>query len=160
MRTVRPPPRRCLAPTVQPQSPVRLFKIHLEYPRLLALFCACGVGRFSLTRLSGIVEQIAKLREAGVEVILVSSGAVGCGRRVLSKQALLSSNFHSQLRASSSGDNVSLLNDRTQGYNSACASAGQLGLMSLYETLFGQCEIAVSQVIPLSQTEPNPIPTQ
>lgn len=33
------------------------------------------------------------------------------------------------------------------GYNSACASAGQLGLMSLYETLFSQFDIGISQFL-------------
>lgn len=32
------------------------------------------------------------------------------------------------------------------GYDSACAAAGQLGLMSLYETLFSTRQVATSQV--------------
>jgi glutamate 5-kinase len=54
-------------------------------------------GRFSLTRLSAIVEQLAELRNSGVEVILVTSGAVGCGRMQLRRQALLTANFHDQV---------------------------------------------------------------
>jgi hypothetical protein len=90
-------------------------------------------GRFSLVRLSSIVEQIADLRRAGVEVIFVSSGAVGAGRMLLRKQALLTSNFRQQLDGNANDDGTS------QAYaSSACASAGQLGLMSLFETLFQQ----------------------
>jgi glutamate 5-kinase len=87
-------------------------------------------GRFSLVRMSALVEQIAALRRDGVEVILVSSGAVGCGRMLLRKQALLSTNFHQQL------DSEKASAAQSSDYNSACASAGQLGLMSFYETLF------------------------
>ncbi len=32
-------------------------------------------------------------------------------------------------------------------YNSACAAAGQLGLMSLYETMFNQFDIPTSQIL-------------
>jgi delta-1-pyrroline-5-carboxylate synthetase len=43
-------------------------------------------GRPSLTRLGAIVEQIGELSNAGVQVIFVSSGAVGMGKRLLRKQ--------------------------------------------------------------------------
>ena len=43
-------------------------------------------GRPSLTRLGAITEQIAELHHKGVEVIFVSSGAVGMGKRLLRKQ--------------------------------------------------------------------------
>ena len=37
-------------------------------------------------------------------------------------------------------------NSKGSGYDSACAAAGQLGLMSLYETLFSTRQVATSQV--------------
>ena len=43
-------------------------------------------GQVSLTRVAAITEQIAELVNDGVEVIFVSSGAVGMGKRVLRKQ--------------------------------------------------------------------------
>jgi delta-1-pyrroline-5-carboxylate synthetase len=44
-------------------------------------------GRPSLTRLGAITEQIAELVSQGVQVIFVSSGAVGMGKRLLRKQS-------------------------------------------------------------------------
>ena len=43
-------------------------------------------GQVSLTRIGAITEQIAELVNDGVEVIFVSSGAVGMGKRMLRKQ--------------------------------------------------------------------------
>ena len=40
-------------------------------------------GRLDVTRMSALVDQIAWLRGKDFEVILVSSGAVACGRREL-----------------------------------------------------------------------------
>ena len=40
-------------------------------------------GKLDVTRMSALVDQIAWLRKQDIEVILVSSGAVACGRREL-----------------------------------------------------------------------------
>ena len=40
-------------------------------------------GTLDVTRMSALVDQIAELYKAGIEVILVSSGAVASGRREL-----------------------------------------------------------------------------
>lgn len=50
-------------------------------------------GSPSLTRLGAIVEQIAELNLDGVEVMFVSSGAVGMGKNLLRKQARLNMSF-------------------------------------------------------------------
>jgi delta-1-pyrroline-5-carboxylate synthetase len=50
-------------------------------------------GRPSLTRLGAIAEQISELKARGVEVIFVSSGAVGMGKRVLNNQRKLHMSF-------------------------------------------------------------------
>jgi hypothetical protein len=50
-------------------------------------------GRPCLTRLGAICEQIAELVEDGVQVIFVSSGAVGMGKRLLRKQNKLLMSF-------------------------------------------------------------------
>jgi len=75
-----------------------------------------------------------------MKVVLVTSGAVGCGRLALRKQAILKASFHQQLHASA-------MQVESTGYSSAAASAGQLGLMSLYETLFSQCDVGISQFL-------------
>jgi len=46
-------------------------------------------GQPSLTRLGAIVEQISELVQNGTEVIFVSSGAVGMGKKLLRKQGRL-----------------------------------------------------------------------
>lgn len=50
-------------------------------------------GRPSLTRLGAIAEQISELTAQGVEVIFVSSGAVGMGKRLLNKQRKFQMSF-------------------------------------------------------------------
>ena len=37
-------------------------------------------GTLDVTRMSSIVDQVVKLQNSGFEVVLVSSGAVACGR--------------------------------------------------------------------------------
>lgn len=50
-------------------------------------------GRPSLTRLGAMTEQIADLVQSGIQVILVSSGSVGMGKRLLRKQRNLQMSF-------------------------------------------------------------------
>lgn len=80
---------------------------------------------FALGRVFGLVEGLAGLRREGRDVVLVSSGAVGLGRRVLG------------------------LGDRplSLGLRQACAAAGQGRLIALYTQAFGQLEVEVAQVL-------------
>ena len=41
-------------------------------------------GMLDVTQISSLVDQIASLRKKGIEVILISSGAVASGRSVMS----------------------------------------------------------------------------
>lgn len=50
-------------------------------------------GSPSLTRLGAIAEQISELIQQGVEVIFVSSGSVGMGKRLLRKQRTMLMSF-------------------------------------------------------------------
>ena len=54
-------------------------------------------GKLDVTRMSAIVDQVAWLRRHGYEVILVSSGAVACGRRELQVEHELDSVEQRQL---------------------------------------------------------------
>ncbi|MGL5683532.1 MAG: glutamate 5-kinase [Marinifilaceae bacterium] len=81
--------------------------------------------RIDITRLSSLVDQIATLREAGIEVIMVSSGAVACGRSLLNVERKL--------------DEVSA----RQIYS----SVGQAKLIHLYWELFGEYQMTCGQVL-------------
>jgi glutamate 5-kinase len=79
----------------------------------------------ALGRVMGLVESMARLRQAGREVILVSSGAVGMGMRVLG------------------------LKDRPRslGLRQACAAVGQGHLMGVYTQAFAQLGVTTAQVL-------------
>jgi glutamate 5-kinase len=80
---------------------------------------------FALGRVFALVESLARLRRAGKDVVVVSSGAVGLGRRALRLDR----------------SKLSL------GLRQACAAAGQGRLISLYTQAFGQLEVEVAQVL-------------
>ena len=73
-------------------------------------------GKPNVTNLSSLVDQIAALRGLGHEVILVSSGAVACGRGVLKPQRQLDAVAQRQLYS----------------------SIGQIRLINLYNSLFSE----------------------
>jgi len=108
-------------------------------------------GYPSLSRMANIVEYASKLVRDGKEVLIVTSGAVGVGRQRLRKQALLRQSLHDVISQRSplnqSNSNGIPSNNDKASYSSACAAAGQLGLMSLYETMFSQYDITTSQVL-------------
>ena len=82
-------------------------------------------GKPNVTNMSAIVDQIAALRDMGHEVILVSSGAVACGRGALTPQRQLDSVASRQL----------------------FSSIGQIRLINLYNDLFAAYGIVVGQVL-------------
>ena len=82
-------------------------------------------GKLDVTRMSALVDQIAGLRKQGIEVILVSSGAVACGRRELKVEHELDSVEQRQLYS----------------------ALGQVKLVGLYYDLFREFHIHVGQVL-------------
>ena len=86
-------------------------------------------GKLDVTRMSAIVDQIAWLRRQGYEVILVSSGAVACGRRELTVDHSLDSVEQRQL----------------------FSAVGQVKLVGLYYDLFREYGIHVGQVLTMKE---------
>lgn len=80
-------------------------------------------GRLALGRLGMLIEQIVELRERGIQVLLVTSGAIGLGAERLG------------IRPKSVAD------------KQACAATGQGALMSLYETLSERLGVHTAQVL-------------
>ena len=86
-------------------------------------------GRLDVTRMSALVDQIAWLRQHEYEVILVSSGAVACGRRELDINHELDSVEQRQL----------------------FSAMGQAKLIGLYYDLFREYHIHVGQVLTMKE---------
>lgn len=82
-------------------------------------------GTLDVTRMSALVDQVAELHKAGVEVILISSGAVASGR--------------SEIKPSKKLDSV----EQRQLFS----AVGQAKLINRYYELFREHGIAVGQVL-------------
>lgn len=86
-------------------------------------------GKLNITRMSALVDQIAWMRHHGYEVILVTSGAVACGRR--------------ELRVDHELDSV----EQRQLYS----AVGQVKLVNLYYDLFREYGMHVGQVLTMKE---------
>ena len=86
-------------------------------------------GKLDVTRMSALVDQIAWLKRNGYEVILVSSGAVACGRRELKVEHSLDSVEQRQL----------------------FSALGQVKLIGLYYDLFREFHIHIGQVLTMKE---------
>ena len=82
-------------------------------------------GRVALGLLCGLVEQVAALRAQGIEVLVVSSGAIGLGM-----------------------ERLGLLERPTSvAQVQACAAIGQSRLMALYDDAFDRLACPIAQVL-------------
>lgn len=86
-------------------------------------------GTLDVTRMSALVDQVAELYKSGIEIILVSSGAVASGR--------------SELHISKKMDSV----DQRQLYS----AVGQAKLINRYYELFREHGIPVGQVLTMKE---------
>lgn len=87
-------------------------------------------GSIDITRMSSLVDQTVALRKDGFQVILVSSGAVACGRSILEVQSKLDSVEQRQL----------------------FSAVGQIRLMGLYQDLFAEYGIRIGQVLTMKES--------
>ena len=87
-------------------------------------------GTLDVTRMSALVDQIADVRKAGIEVILVSSGAVASGR--------------SEVHPARKLDSV----DQRQLFS----AVGQVKLINRYYELFREHGITVGQVLTMKES--------
>ena len=86
-------------------------------------------GKLDMTRVSALVDQIAELRKSGIEVILVSSGAMASGRGELKVDHDLDSVEQRQL----------------------FSALGQAKLIGLYYDLFREYGMHVGQVLTMKE---------
>ena len=82
-------------------------------------------GRLDITSISGLVDQIAALKARGVELVLVSSGAVGAGRELLPGRD----------------------NDEAVARRQVYSAIGQVRLMEIYRQLFAGHGLLCAQVL-------------
>ena len=82
-------------------------------------------GRLNIRRVEGLVKNLADLQNAGHEIILVSSGAIGLG---MSKIGLAE-------------------RPKDTPTKQACAAVGQCELMYLYDKLFSEYSLNVAQFL-------------
>ena len=82
-------------------------------------------GKPNVTNMSAIVDQVATLRSMGHEIIMISSGAVACGRGAVTPLRQLDSVAARQL----------------------FSSVGQVKLINIYNDLFGLYGIVVCHVL-------------
>ncbi|KAH8960008.1 hypothetical protein BDL97_06G107600 [Sphagnum fallax] len=92
-------------------------------------------GKLALGRIGALCEEVKELMSEGIEVILVTSGAVGIGLQKLRHQRLLNSSF------------MDLEKPQIELDGKPCAAVGQSGLMALYDSLFTQLDVASSQIL-------------
>ncbi|MBQ9174532.1 MAG: glutamate 5-kinase [Bacteroidales bacterium] len=91
-------------------------------------------GNLNVTRMSALVDQIAYLRSKGIEIILVSSGAVASGRSMINPEGDLSEVDSRQL----------------------FSAIGQAKLMGRYCDLFRDHGIVVGQVLTMKESFSTP----
>lgn len=92
-------------------------------------------GKLNFTKLERLVRELCNLRNRGMDVCLVSSGAIAAGRQTLGMEE----------------------RPRDISTKQACAAVGQGRLMMIYQRLFGEYNQVAGQVLMTKNTMVNPI---
>jgi len=95
-------------------------------------------GNLALARIGSLVEQIARLRQEGRDVMIVTSGAISTGALRIRKAMALKTSL---------ADAIHQRQDPFQVDDSAAAAVGQALLMNMYETLFAKYNLSCAQVL-------------
>ena len=92
-------------------------------------------GKLNFTKLERLVRELCNLRNRGMDVCLVSSGAIAAGRQTLGMEE----------------------RPRDIATKQACAAVGQGRLMMIYQRLFGEYNQVAGEVLMTKNTMVNPV---
>ena len=84
-----------------------------------------STGELNLTKMERLVRELCELKNQGKDVILVSSGAIAVGKKVMNIKPT----------------------DKDIPVKQACAAVGQCELMYMYDKLFGEYGLTVAQLV-------------
>lgn len=92
-------------------------------------------GKLNFTKLNHLVRELCDLRNRGLDVCLVSSGAISAGRQTLGMEE----------------------RPRDISTKQACAAVGQARLMMIYQRIFAEYNQTAGQVLMTKNTMINPV---
>ncbi len=95
-------------------------------------------GGLDYTKLEVLVRELCNLSNKGKDVILVSSGAIAVGKRVIGQAAVNSQKGN-------------------MGFKQACAAIGQARLMMIYQKLFSEYNHIAAQILMTKNTVTNDV---
>ncbi|MCR4895884.1 MAG: glutamate 5-kinase [Lachnospiraceae bacterium] len=93
-------------------------------------------GGMDYVRMERLVRELCDMKNRGMDVILVSSGAIAAGRNTM------------HLKPKGSGGSVAL----TMAEKQACSAIGQARLMEIYQKLFGEYNQITAQILMTKNT--------
>ena len=89
-----------------------------------------STGELNLTKMERLVRELCELKNQGKDVILVSSGAIAVGKKVMNIKPT----------------------DKDIPVKQACAAVGQARLMMIYQKLFAEYNHTTAQILMTKHT--------